>query len=71
LTVKRFAMTERGKEKSDAASAESNRMLGLAYQGQGDAAKAKETLAAAADFNGLSFNYAYVRTKAKQALAKG
>ena len=45
--------------------------LGLAYQGQGDAAKAKEALAAAADFNGLSFNYAYVRTKAQQALAKG
>jgi serine/threonine-protein kinase len=35
LTVKRFMMTERGKEKSDAASAESNRMLGLAFQGQG------------------------------------
>ena len=35
LTVKRFAMTERGKEKSDADSAESNRMLGLAFQGQG------------------------------------
>jgi serine/threonine-protein kinase len=35
LTVKRFAMTERGKEQSDAASAESNRMLGLAFQGQG------------------------------------
>ncbi len=35
LTVKRFAVTERGKEKSDLASAESNRMLGLAFQGQG------------------------------------
>ena len=35
LTVKRFMVTERGKEKSDAASAESNRMLGLAFQGQG------------------------------------
>ena len=35
LTVKRFAVTERGKEKSDADSAESNRMLGLAFQGQG------------------------------------
>jgi CHASE2 domain-containing sensor protein len=35
LTVKRFVVTERGKEKSDAASAESNRMLGLAFQGQG------------------------------------
>jgi serine/threonine-protein kinase len=35
LTTKRFLMTERGKEKSDADSAESNRMLGLAFQGQG------------------------------------
>ncbi len=35
LTTKRFLMTERGKEKSEAASAESNRMLGLAFQGQG------------------------------------
>jgi serine/threonine-protein kinase len=35
LTTKRFLVTERGKEKSDAASAESNRMLGLAFQGQG------------------------------------
>ncbi|MBU0751980.1 MAG: CHASE2 domain-containing protein [Gammaproteobacteria bacterium] len=35
LTVKRFAVTERGKEKSDLDSAESNRMLGLAFQGQG------------------------------------
>ena len=35
LTTKRFLVTERGKEKSDAESAESNRMLGLAFQGQG------------------------------------
>ncbi len=35
LTVKRFAVTERGKEQSDLNSAESNRMLGLAFQGQG------------------------------------
>lgn len=35
LTTKRFLMTERGKLKSDADSAESNRMLGLAFQGQG------------------------------------
>ena len=28
-------LTEEGKEKSDAESAESNRMLGLAFQGQG------------------------------------
>ena len=35
LTTKRFLVTERGKERSDADSAASNRMLGLAYQGQG------------------------------------
>ncbi|MDP1526674.1 MAG: serine/threonine-protein kinase [Rhodocyclaceae bacterium] len=35
LTTKRFLVTEQGKEKSEAESAESNRMLGLAFQGQG------------------------------------
>ncbi len=35
LTTKRFLSTERGKAKSDLDSAESNRMLGLAFQGQG------------------------------------
>ncbi|MBL8440056.1 MAG: serine/threonine protein kinase, partial [Betaproteobacteria bacterium] len=35
LTTKRFLVTERGKQKSDTESAESNRMLGLAFQGQG------------------------------------
>jgi len=35
LVTKRFIVTERAKLKSDESSAESNRMLGLAYQGQG------------------------------------
>jgi len=35
LTTKRFLVAERGKERSDLESAESNRMLGLAFQGQG------------------------------------
>ena len=35
LVSKRFIMTEAAKLKSDESSAESNRMLGLAYQGQG------------------------------------
>ena len=35
LVSKRFIITERAKLKSDESSAESNRMLGLAYQGQG------------------------------------
>ncbi len=35
LTTKRFLVTEEGKEKSEAESAASSRMLGLAFQGQG------------------------------------
>jgi serine/threonine-protein kinase len=35
LTTKRFLVTEKGKEKADVESAESNRMLGLAFQQQG------------------------------------
>ena len=35
LTTKRFLMTEAGKIKSDEESAETNRMMGLAHQGQG------------------------------------
>ncbi len=36
LTTKRFLFTEKGKIRSEAESAETNRMLGLAYQGKGD-----------------------------------
>jgi eukaryotic-like serine/threonine-protein kinase len=36
LTTKRFLITEAGKQKSDEESAETNRMMGLAYQGKGD-----------------------------------
>ncbi len=36
LTTKRYLVTERGKEQSELESAESARMLGLAYQGKGD-----------------------------------
>lgn len=35
LDTKRFLVAEKGKVRSDAESAESNRMLGLAFQGQG------------------------------------
>ena len=35
LTTKRFLVTEAGKLRSDEESAETNRMMGLAYQGQG------------------------------------
>ena len=36
LTTKRFLVTEAGKLKSDEETAETNRMMGLAYQGKGD-----------------------------------
>ena len=35
ITTKRFLVTERGKARSDEESSESNRMLGIAFQGQG------------------------------------
>jgi len=35
ITTKRFLVTEKGKMKSDEESSESNRMLGIAYQSQG------------------------------------
>ena len=45
-------------------------LLGLAYQGKGDAAKAKENFTKAAKFNSLpQLNYAIVRGKAEKALA--
>jgi len=45
-------------------------LLGLALEGKGDAARARAVLSRAADFNGLANNYAYVRSKAKDRLAK-
>ena len=45
-------------------------LLGQAYQGKGDAAKAKESFTKAAKFNSLpQLNYALVRSKAEKALA--
>ena len=45
-------------------------LLGQAYQGKGDAAKAKENFTKAAKFNSLpQLNYAFVRNKAEKALA--
>ena len=45
-------------------------LLGQAYQGKGDAAKAKENFTKAAKFNSLpQLNYAFVRSKAEKALA--
>ena len=45
-------------------------LLGQAYQGKGDAAKAKDSFTKAAKFNSLpQLNYALVRSKAEKALA--
>ncbi len=44
--------------------------LAVALQGKGDAKKAREMAEKAANFNGLNGNYAYVRAKARQLLAK-
>ena len=45
-------------------------LLGVAYQGKGDAAKAKATLTKAAEFNEFANNFALIRKRAKDALAK-
>jgi tetratricopeptide (TPR) repeat protein len=45
-------------------------LTALAWQGKGDLAKAREACKAAADFNELNPNYAYVRSMAKALLAK-
>jgi tetratricopeptide (TPR) repeat protein len=45
--------------------------LCLAYQGKGDAAKAKESCTKAAEFNSLpALNYAFIRTKAQKMVAE-
>ncbi len=45
-------------------------LLGQAYEGKGDAAKAKDSFTKAAKFNSLpQLNYAFVRTKAEKAIA--
>ena len=45
-------------------------LLGLSYQGKGDAAKAKDSFTKAAKFNSLpQLNYAFVRSKAEKAVA--
>ena len=40
-------------------------LLAVALQGKGDAQKAREVGAQAADFNGLSATYGFVRGKAR------
>jgi tetratricopeptide (TPR) repeat protein len=44
--------------------------LARAYQGKGDGKAARETARQAAEHNGLNFNYAYVRGRARQLLGQ-
>jgi tetratricopeptide (TPR) repeat protein len=44
--------------------------LGLALRAKGEPAEARRALERAANFNGLNFNHAYVRRKAREALTR-
>jgi len=73
----RIALEEKSYDAAVAELAQANQqnpdvlyLLGHAYHGKGDAAKAKESFTKAARFNSLpQLNYAFVRTKAERALA--
>ena len=73
----RIALEEKNYDAAIAELAQANQqncdvfyLLGQAYQGKGDAAKAKDSFTKAAKFNSLpNLNYALVRTKAEKALA--
>jgi Putative Zn-dependent protease, contains TPR repeats len=73
----RIALQEKNYDQAIAELDQSNQqnpsdlyLLGEAYQGKGDVAKAKESFTKAAKFNSLPLlNYAFVRTKAEKAIA--
>ena len=73
----RIAMEEKNYDNAIAELGQANQqnpqvlyLLGEAYQGKGDAAKARASFTKAAKFNSLpALNYAFVRTKAEKALA--
>ena len=73
----RIALLEKNYDQAIAELNQSNQqnpqdlyLLGEAYQGKGDAAKAKDSFTKAAKFNSLpALNYAFVRTKAEKAIA--
>lgn len=46
-------------------------LLALAYRGQGDNSRARDYSERAANFNGISFNYAFVRERAQRMLSDG
>lgn len=72
-----IALAEKNYDQAIAELNQSNRqnpnnlyLLGEAYQGKGDAVKAKESFTRAAHFNSLpQLNYAFVRAKAEKAIA--
>ena len=73
----RIALEEKNYDAAIAALTQANQqnpdvlyLLGQAYHGKGDTAKAKESFTKAAKFNSLpQLNYAFVRSKAERALA--
>ena len=73
----RIAIQEKNYDQGIAELSQSNQqnpvdlyLLGEAYKGKGDAAKAKDSFTKAAKFNSLlALNYAFVRTKAEKAIA--
>ena len=73
----RIALEEKSYDAAIAELAQANQqnpdvlyLTGQAFQGKGDAAKAKEWFTKAAKFNSLPLlNYAFVRSKAEKALA--
>jgi tetratricopeptide (TPR) repeat protein len=73
----RIALEEKNYDAAITALAQANQqnpdvlyLLGHAYHGKGDTAKAKENFTKAAKFNSLpQLNYAFVRSKAEKALA--
>jgi hypothetical protein len=44
-------------------------LTALAHEGNGDKEQAREACERAANFNGLNFNYGYVRASAQEMLA--
>jgi tetratricopeptide (TPR) repeat protein len=73
----RIALQEKNYDAATSEFAQSNQqnpavlyLTGEAYQGKGDAAKAKDSFTKAAKFNSLpALNYAFIRAKAEKAIA--
>jgi tetratricopeptide (TPR) repeat protein len=65
LQEKNYAVAAAELEQANQQDPRALYLLAMALQGKGDAQKAQTVAARAADFNGLSATYAYVRGKAK------